>query len=53
VNVLSAFDMLSPRYDIPQRIEDVQRWFDEASLTEVETKLGYNGINVKGRRAAT
>lgn len=25
VKVLSAFDMLSPRYDIPQGIEDVQR----------------------------
>ena len=53
VKVLSAFDMLSPRYDIPQRIEDVQRWFDEADLTQVETKFGYNGINAKGRRAAT
>jgi len=53
VKVLSAFDMLSPRYDIPQAIEDVQRWFDEAGLTQVETKFGYNGINAKGRRAAT
>ena len=53
VKLLSAFDMLSPRYDIPQRIEDVQRWFIEAGLTQVETRLGCNGINAKGRRTAT
>ena len=50
VKVLSAFDMLSPKYDAPQRIEDVQRWFEEAGLVEIETRFGYNGINAKGKR---
>lgn len=50
IKVLSAFDMLSPRYDTPQRIEDVRRWFEEAGLIEIETKFGYNGINAKGKR---
>jgi hypothetical protein len=50
VKVLSAFDMLSPKYDSPQRIQTVRRWFEEAGLTEIETKFGYNGINAKGRK---
>lgn len=52
VKVLSAFDMLSPRYDRPQRIEAVHGWFAEAGLTNVEIKFGYNGINAKGRMPA-
>jgi SAM-dependent methyltransferase len=50
VKILSALDMLSPVYDQPQRMEDVQHWFDEAGLAEVELKRGYNGINAKGKR---
>jgi SAM-dependent methyltransferase len=50
VKILSAFDMLSPRFDLPQRIDDVRTWFDEADLTEIETRFGYNGINAKGRK---
>lgn len=49
VKVLSAFDMLSPRYDLPQRIEDVRQWFGEAGLVEVEAGFGYNGINARGK----
>jgi hypothetical protein len=33
-----------------QRMEDVQHWFEEAGLAEVELKRGYNGINAKGKR---
>ena len=50
VKILSALDMLSPVYDQPQRMEDVQEWFDSAGLVEVELKRGYNGINAKGKR---
>jgi SAM-dependent methyltransferase len=50
VKVLSAFDMLSPRYDLPQRMDDIRRWFEEAGLVEIEMRFGYNGINAKGRR---
>ena len=50
VKILSAFDMLSPRYDRPQRIEDVRQWFVEAGLTEIETRFGPNGIIAAGKR---
>ena len=50
VKVLSAFDMLSPRYDLPQKMDDVRQWFREAGLVEIETRLGYNGINACGRK---
>ncbi|MGH9775203.1 MAG: methyltransferase domain-containing protein [Candidatus Acidiferrales bacterium] len=50
VKILSAFDMLSPTYDQPQKMEEVQQWFKEAGLVEVKTKYGYNGINAKGRK---
>jgi SAM-dependent methyltransferase len=50
VKILSALDMLSPVYDQPQRMEDVQRWFEEAGLLQIRLKRGYNGINAKGKR---
>jgi SAM-dependent methyltransferase len=50
VKVLSAFDMLSPRYDLPQKIADVHGWFEEAGIVGIETRLGYNGINARGRK---
>jgi SAM-dependent methyltransferase len=50
VKILSAFDMLSPRYDLPQKIGDVHQWFEEAGLVDVETRFGYNGINARGKR---
>ncbi|HTV60789.1 MAG TPA: methyltransferase domain-containing protein [Verrucomicrobiae bacterium] len=50
VKILSALDMLSPVYDQPQRLEEVRVWLEEAGLTSIEMKRGYNGINAKGRR---
>lgn len=50
VKILSALDMLSPKYDQPQRMEDVRRWFERAGLVDVQLKRGYNGINAKGKR---
>ncbi len=41
---LDAFDMLSARYDAPQRIETVREWCKEAGLSDVVVKYGYNGI---------
>jgi SAM-dependent methyltransferase len=49
VKILSAFDMYSPRYDFPQRIEDVRRWFKKAGLTDITIGFGYNGITAKGK----
>lgn len=50
VKILSALDMLSPRYDQPQRMEDVRSWFERAGFHDFELSRGYNGINAKGRR---
>lgn len=50
VKILSALDMLSPTYDQPQKIEDVANWFNEAGLTDVQVRRGYNGINAKANR---
>lgn len=50
VKILSALNMLSPAFEHPQRMEDVERWFAKSELVEVELKRGYNGINAKGRR---
>ena len=50
VKILSAFDMLSPVHDHPQRIEDVRGWFQEAGLDTVHIAPGYNGITARGRK---
>lgn len=50
-SILDTFDMLSPMYDQPQRIEDVRDWFSEARLTNVWVEYGPNGINGRGTKA--
>jgi len=47
---LNTFDMLAPRYDLPQRLETVREWFREANLHSSEIYYGYNGIVGRGRR---
>lgn len=49
-SVLDTFDMYSPRYDNPQTLRQVRRWFKEAGLQNVEVLYGPNGIVGKGRR---
>ena len=46
--ILDSFDALSPRYDQPQSLETVRRWFAEAGLDEVDVRYGYNGIEGRG-----
>lgn len=48
---LDAFDMLSPRYDSPQTIKTLSRWFNEAGMKDVLIRYGYNGIEGHGKRA--
>jgi SAM-dependent methyltransferase len=48
--VLDTFDMLSPRYDSPQTLGTMRRWFAEAGLTDIDVRYGYNGIEGRGRR---
>lgn len=49
---LDTFDMLSPRYDTPQRLNDVRDWLVEAGLTDIEVKYGPNGLNARGIKPA-
>jgi SAM-dependent methyltransferase len=46
--ILSALDMFSPKYDQPQRIEDVRKWFADAKLVDVNVDYGCNGIHGRG-----
>jgi hypothetical protein len=49
---LDTFDMLSPRYDSPQTLSTMRKWFGGAGLTDVEVSKGYNGIEARGKKAA-
>ncbi len=50
IKALSMFDMLSPKYDQPQKISDFRSWMACAGLEILELTIGYNGINARGRR---
>ena len=47
---LDTFDMLSPRYDSPQTISTIRRWFVEAGLIDIDVHYGYNGVEGRGRK---
>jgi SAM-dependent methyltransferase len=49
--ILDCFDMLSPTYDRPQKIETVTKWFTEAGCRDIEVSYGYNGIEARGLKA--
>ena len=48
--ILDTFDMYSPRYDTPQNIESVEKWFRDADFSDVTVEYGSNGIVGRGRR---
>jgi SAM-dependent methyltransferase len=53
--VLDTFDMFSPRYDNPQKLETVKRWFKEFGMKNVFADfISYNSNNqvavVKGKK---
>ncbi len=50
-SILDTFDKLSPKYDKPQRINTIRKWFKEAGLKKIEVCYGPNGINGKGIRS--
>jgi 2-polyprenyl-3-methyl-5-hydroxy-6-metoxy-1,4-benzoquinol methylase len=50
IKTLNVFDMLSPMYDFPQRLETVRNWIMNERLELIKCDLGYNGINAKARR---
>lgn len=51
--ILDTFDNLSPIYDQPQTLKAVKRWFAQAGLTDVQVRLGFNGIEGRGRKPLT
>jgi SAM-dependent methyltransferase len=51
--ILDTFDMLAPRYDSPQSLEDVRAWFQSGGFCQVEVQRGYNGIEGRGIKGAS
>jgi SAM-dependent methyltransferase len=47
---LDTFDMLSPRYDYPQTIKTVRKWLQDAGLSDIDVRCGYNGIEARGTK---
>lgn len=47
---LDTFDMLSPKFDQPQTLKTVMRWFSESGLVDWEVTYGYNGIEGRGKK---
>lgn len=47
---LDTFDMLSPKYDKPQRRSVFTRWFEEAGLENIDVHPGWNGLEGRGRK---
>lgn len=45
---LDFFDMLSPQYDRPIKMETLHKFLQEAGLIEVTTRSGYNGWEGRG-----
>jgi hypothetical protein len=50
IKTLSVFDMLSPKYDNPQKLSTFKAWMEEAGLEILEMTTGFNGINARGRK---
>jgi SAM-dependent methyltransferase len=48
--ILDTFDMLSPAYDSPQKLQTVRKWFEDAGLADIKVHYGWNGIEGHGRR---
>lgn len=48
--LLHLFDWLNPTYDQPQHRETFHQWLTEAGLTQVETNVGYGGIEGRGQK---
>jgi SAM-dependent methyltransferase len=44
--LLDTFDKLSPAFDNPQKIEDVEKWINVGYVDDYEVKPGYNGIEI-------
>lgn len=47
--ILDSFDMLSPAYDFPQRVEDIRGWFERAHLVNIDVAVGEGSTEICGR----
>ena len=48
--ILDTFDMYSPKYDQPQTISTLKRWFESCGFEDIVVERGYNGIIGRGSR---
>lgn len=48
--ILDTFDMLSPRFDLPQTPATFERWHRESDLDCIDVQLGSNGVAATARR---
>ena len=48
--ILDTYDMYAPRYDRPQTVRAVRRWFDDAGLEDIVVEQGPNGVIGRGRK---
>jgi len=48
--VMDLFDMLSPAYDNPVRLETFQKWFEELGYKDIDVHMGYNGCEGRGTK---
>jgi 2-polyprenyl-3-methyl-5-hydroxy-6-metoxy-1,4-benzoquinol methylase len=48
--ILDTFDALAARYDTPQHLPEVRRWFEEARLADIDVRRGGNGILGNARK---
>lgn len=48
--VLDTFDALASWYDQPRTIEEIELWFKDAGLQDVDVRRGGNGVVGNGRR---
>ena len=51
-SILDTFDALSPNFDSPQTLTEVQKWFDEAELSRNKVDLISTGI-IRGKGQTT
>lgn len=47
---LDIYDFLGPAYDIPATQAELQSWFKEANLSQIDVHPGYNGLEGRGVR---
>ena len=47
-SILDTFDMLSPKFDLPQSAVTIRSWFESAGFRDIEVFRGPNGVVARG-----